>query len=210
LAGHVKPLLCDFTKQKGQDYSNVTHMLLDPSCSGSGILSRLDYLTSEQDQQDDKEDKEQERLKGLAAFQSSMIQHAMQQFPNLRRLVYSTCSIHHEENESVVMQALSSDWAKEKGWRLAPLKEVIPTWSTRGLAQHCSGQSEVANSMIRCVPGGAVVEGHEEQGNVIDLNATNGFFLACFVRNSNNNAKNNKRNRRAKEKAREEKRTKLE
>lgn len=184
-------------------------MLLDPSCSGSGILSRLDYLNSdEQDgDQQDKEGKEQERLRGLSLFQSNMIDHAMH-FPGLRRLVYSTCSIHHEENESVVMRALQSGVATERGWTLAPKKDVLPSWPTRGLVEHCNGQASTADSMIRCEPGGAMKTSNEE--GLVDVNATNGFFLACFVRHSNNNAKNKKRNRRAKEKAREEKRAKRE
>jgi len=209
-AGAVKAIQCDFTKQKGEDFSDVTHMLLDPSCSGSGILSRLDYLTNEQDQNDEvKEGKEQERLRGLSAFQSNMIDHAMQ-FPSLRRFIYSTCSIHHEENESVVMRALQSEVAKSRGWKLAPKREVLPSWSTRGIIEHCDGQMELAESMIRCVPGGEEKGDKASEGqSVVDLDATNGFFLACFVRNSNNNAKNKKRNRRAKEKAKENKRAKL-
>ncbi|UZJ52971.1 hypothetical protein CBS101457_002291 [Exobasidium rhododendri] len=213
-AGAVKAIQCDFTKQKGEDYSEVTHMLLDPSCSGSGILSRLDYLTNSNDEEaeqtEEKEEKEQERLRNLAAFQGNMILHAMQ-FPGLRRFVYSTCSIHHEENESVVMKALGSEVAKIRGWKLAPRREVLPSWPTRGLVEHSNGQKDLAESMIRCIPGG--VEGKGEGGEktqnelgAVDLEATNGFFLTCFVRNSNNNAKNKKRNLRAREKAKGAKR----
>jgi putative methyltransferase len=211
--GAVRAIQCDFTKQKGDDFSDVTHMLLDPSCSGSGILSRLDYLTNsnEEEQTEGQEEKEQERLRSLAAFQGNMITHAMQQFPSLRRFVYSTCSIHHEENESVVTKALASDIAKSRGWKLAPRREVIDTWETRGMVDHCNGNKELADSMIRCVPGGLEREGvaAEDGSGIVDLGATNGFFLACFVRKSNNNAKNKKRNARAREKAKGAKRARV-
>lgn len=196
-------------------------MLLDPSCSGSGILSRLDYLINEEDQQDqDIRDKEQERLRGLSLFQAGMIDHAMH-FPSLRRIVYSTCSVHHEENESVVMKALESSIAKSRAWKLAPRSQVIPSWPTRGMLEHCEGRAELAESMIRCVPGGAGPEAaaasasrqDQEQAREtghLAMDATNGFFLACFERTPNNSAKNKKRNRRAKEKAKEEKRARIE
>jgi putative methyltransferase len=212
-AGAVKAIQCDFTKQSEKDYVDVTHMLLDPSCSGSGILSRLDYLISEEAPEDqDSKDKEQERLRNLSAFQSSMIDHAMQ-FPSLRRIVYSTCSVHHEENEEVVVRALESPIAKSRGWKLAPRSQVIPSWSTRGLIEHCEGKADLAESMIRCVPGGMHSESQEQEAeaaNLVDMNATNGFFLACFERSPNTNAKNKKRNKRAREKAKEGKRARIE
>lgn len=37
----------DFTQADPSDYPNVTRILLDPSCSGSGIVNRLDYLVEQ-------------------------------------------------------------------------------------------------------------------------------------------------------------------
>ncbi|MCO5565615.1 hypothetical protein L7F22_019289 [Adiantum nelumboides] len=238
-SGFVKPVFGDFTKTEPEKYPKVTHMLLDPSCSGSGILGRLDYLTRDQDEVDNAEGLEgdastqqKDRLKGLAAFQSSMIDHAMH-FPNLQKLVYSTCSIHHEENEEVVMKALDSVIAKKRGWRLAQRREVVSSWPTRGIVEHCKNDQVLANGMIRCVPGG------EENANTTQSNAgnestephmeaTNGFFVTCFVREgqkdensqedekniatpqSSNTLKNRKRKQRAKEKAKAQKRAKME
>jgi ABC-type branched-subunit amino acid transport system ATPase component len=73
------------TERQGvcQSYQNVRlyeqlaliNSLLDPSCSGSGIVNRLDYLLAEQETQDET-DAKAERLEKLASFQLQMIQHA--------------------------------------------------------------------------------------------------------------------------------------
>jgi putative methyltransferase len=229
-SGYVRTIHGDFTRQDPEKYADVSHMLLDPSCSGSGILGRLDYLTSseeesgsdvlqtdEQEVAGKEESTHDKRLQGLSSFQSAMLDRAMH-FPGLRKLVYSTCSIHHEENEDVVMKALSSEVAEERGWKLAERSEVIPDWKERGLIEHCKNDKTLAGGMIRCTPGGnedAVTSG-------VSMEATNGFFLACFVREhdsvvseqtaalGDNTLKNRKRKLRAKEKAREEKRSRSE
>lgn len=71
-------------------------------------------------------------------------------------MVYSTCSVHQEENEQVVRDVLRS----MKDFELVP---ILPLWSCRGwdtvlpLGKYC----------IRASPG-------ETQSN--------GFFVACFQR----------------------------
>jgi len=52
--------------------------------------------------------------------------------PNVKKIVYSTCSIHATENERVVRNALSSDEAQVGEFELAPQNEVLPTWPRRG------------------------------------------------------------------------------
>ncbi|KAM4814144.1 28S rRNA (cytosine-C(5))-methyltransferase isoform X1 [Urocitellus parryii] len=110
-----------------QRYDRVQYILLDPSCSGSGMLSRpLEEQGSGTPSQ--------ERLRALAGFQQRALCHALS-FPSLRRLVYSTCSLCQEENEDVVRDALQQN----PGFRLAP---VLPSWPHRGLstfpgAEHC-------------------------------------------------------------------------
>lgn len=71
---NITPTRGDFTETNPEDYPNVTRILLDPSCSGSGIVNRLDYLV-ENEEEDDKEG-EKERLEKLAGFQLQMILHA--------------------------------------------------------------------------------------------------------------------------------------
>ncbi|GMK59243.1 hypothetical protein CspeluHIS016_0702580 [Cutaneotrichosporon spelunceum] len=143
----------DFTQADPADYPNVTRILLDPSCSGSGIVNRLDYLV----EQDETED--EDRLDKLAAFQLQMIQHAFK-FPAVKRIVYSTCSIHAEEDERVVAKALKSGGGK---WRVAPRAAVLPEWERRGRVEELGPDAE---GVIRCLP--------EDK--------TNGFFVACFER----------------------------
>ncbi|KAF7327438.1 SAM-MT-RSMB-NOP domain-containing protein [Mycena kentingensis (nom. inval.)] len=163
---NVDPVNADFLTVDPQDskYAQVTHILLDPSCSGSGIVNRLDYLLeSEQDGQDVEDD----RLQKLASFQLMMIKHAMK-FPKATRIVYSTCSVHAIENERVVRAALASEEAQAGPFCLAPRAEVLATWHRRGLAEEMESEEDAA-SVVRCSPG---------------EDATNGFFVSCFVRES--------------------------
>jgi 25S rRNA (cytosine2278-C5)-methyltransferase len=69
---------------------NIEYILLDPSCSGSGMLSR-----------DGKEHFDKDRVYKLAGLQYKLLKHAMVAFPNVKRIVYSTCSRYPEENEDV-------------------------------------------------------------------------------------------------------------
>ncbi|XP_062846645.1 28S rRNA (cytosine-C(5))-methyltransferase-like, partial [Trichomycterus rosablanca] len=99
-------------------YKDVTHILLDPSCSGSGMLCLSDGGSEEQR-------RDPERLQALAAFQLRCLNHALR-FPRLQRLVYSTCSVHREENEEVVSACLQNNPA-------FGLVRLLPEWPERGL-----------------------------------------------------------------------------
>ncbi|KAF4082099.1 hypothetical protein AMELA_G00147810 [Ameiurus melas] len=98
-------------------YKDVKHILLDPSCSGSGMVCLHDGGSEEQEQ-------DPERLKALAAFQLRCLNHALK-FPKLQHLVYSTCSIHTQENEEVVSVCLE----KNPDFSLIHL---LPEWPERG------------------------------------------------------------------------------
>ncbi|KAF9000607.1 S-adenosyl-L-methionine-dependent methyltransferase [Cyathus striatus] len=157
---NVEPVNADFLTIDPMDPSSF--LLLDPSCSGSGIVNRLDYLLdTEEENLVDKGD----RLNKLSAFQLMMVKHAMK-FPNVQKIVYSTCSIHAIENEHVVREALNSDEARTGSFTLAPRCEVLPTWQRRGLSEELQNPDD-GDSLIRCMPG---------------EDATNGFFVSCFVR----------------------------
>ncbi|OXB56100.1 hypothetical protein ASZ78_007954 [Callipepla squamata] len=77
-------------------YSKVKYILLDPSCSGSGMVTRLPLEEAAPSA---------ERLQALAGFQRKVLSHALR-FPAVQRLIYSTCSVHREENEDVVHTVL--------------------------------------------------------------------------------------------------------
>ena len=214
----------DFLTVKPDDprFANVQALLLDPSCSGTGIVGRdeepvmqLPELTgtsvstaSKKRKRNTKEQKApqvekaedvaeneavdedkslEERLRFLSDFQVQLIQHGMQ-FPKAKRITYSTCSIHAEENEHVVLRALASQVAQERGWRILLRKEQpigMQQWAIRGVKEACEpghGASathlrlpehhtpvEIAGACIRCEKG-------TKEG-------TMGFFVATFMRN---------------------------
>ena len=208
------------TKPGSDEFANVGAILLDPSCSGTGIVGRDDAikmhlpeaqggLTSSQKLDKSKKRKRDEtkelseasttlnldmddstpeetptdgklseRLAALSTFQLHILTHAMR-FSNARKITYSTCSIHFEENEGVVFQALASSAAKERGWRILSREEQVDglkNWHRRGVWENeklsCElddmSRKEVLGACIRC-------EKDTEEG-------TMGFFVAGFVR----------------------------
>jgi len=132
---------------------SVTAILLDPSCSGSGVVRSLDRLG---DVNDDNSDG---RINALRTFQVQVIQKAME-LENVRHIVYSTCSVYMEENESVVAEVLNHDVGA--GWRLkAPAR--FKDWTRRGLP--CSGLTlEQSSCLLRCSVDDGMI----------------GFFVAVF------------------------------
>jgi 25S rRNA (cytosine2278-C5)-methyltransferase len=81
-----------------QKYSLVSSILVDPSCSGSGVVRSLEraversHLASSGISCEQNLD-ENERLLNLSKFQITVITKALQ-FPSVHSVVYSTCSIH--------------------------------------------------------------------------------------------------------------------
>ncbi|CZR54367.1 related to NOL1R protein [Phialocephala subalpina] len=201
-------------------FKNVGALLLDPSCSGSGIIGRDDMPelhlpvlkepnkagskppkkgakapqpkeeTRKRKREDDQapsldvmvdddgevtavnsEEELRTRLEALSKFQLELLLHAFK-FPAARKITYSTCSIHAEENEDVVQKALDHPIAKEKGWRILKRSEQIRgmrEWPVRGSRDDCHGNDEISEACIRA--------------NKDDYHGTMGFFLAGFVRN---------------------------
>ena len=209
-------------------YRNVGALLLDPSCSGSGIVGRDSMPevhlpdmpgqpgkgkgnqgkgskkhgksegstpakndkkrkhekvedTSDQILVDDdgnetvvKSEKDlQARLEALSSFQLTLLLHAFK-FPAARRVTYSTCSVHDEENERVVMKALQSTIAKARGWRILKRSEQVRgmrDWPVRGVLEASEGDKDVADGCIRS---------YKDDGFGVM-----GFFVAGFVRDGN-------------------------
>ncbi|KAH0560008.1 hypothetical protein GP486_003470 [Trichoglossum hirsutum] len=212
------------TVKAGQDFlrvdpgnevwGGVGAILLDPSCSGSGIVGRDEIprliLPSRDTERQAKPSNKKKRKRGpihestvsggsiipppqdreipsdsithrlssLSAFQLKLILHAFR-FQSARKVVYSTCSIHAEENEHVVIRALNSDIARRRRWSVLRREGQVVglrKWSTRGTLSACEGLESgygdttevVADACLRCLIG--------------DGEGTIGFFVVGFVR----------------------------
>lgn len=107
-ATNVEIIHKDFLKVKPDEFK-ADYILVDPSCSGSGI--HLNYK------------KDQKRIDTLSRFQAMLLGHALKFKP--RRLVYSTCSVHQEEGEEVMKEALE----KYPEYEIEPVGEF---WKERG------------------------------------------------------------------------------
>ncbi|GFO26246.1 25S rRNA (cytosine-c(5))-methyltransferase rcm1 [Plakobranchus ocellatus] len=131
-----------------EDAKDVQFILVDPSCSGSGILNHQTNASGL--------DVDSNRIQTLKRFQISILKHALS-FPNVSRVVYSTCSIHSEENEEVAEEVMAQVSDK---YRFRP---VLKQWrESRGLDKFPH-----ASFFLRLSP-------------TQDL--TQGFFVACFER----------------------------
>lgn len=196
-----------------QWFSKVSAILLDPSCSGSGIVGRDDMpelhlpkaigvkaqeksskspaSSKKRKRADAENNKEPEnimidddgnttvvtsendlkaRLEALSSFQLTLLLHAFT-FPAAKKLTYSTCSVHAEENEQVVLKALQSDIAQQCGWRILPrISQVsgLQSWPVRGRPDACDGNTEIAEACIRT---------YKDDGRGVM-----GFFVAAFIR----------------------------
>lgn len=184
-AQHADFLMVDVT---APEYANVQYILLDPSCSGSGTNSRTfeRNLNSRE-----KTDSGSGRVSQLAAFQTQLTKKAMT-FPNVHTIVYSTCSVHWQENEGVVADILS--WCRQKqqeekveksesetefgfhydAWELkTPSRFPLSAWQRRGLANPEPRKSSPApdltdaerDCVIRCLPDDEM----------------NGFYVTLYV-----------------------------
>lgn len=161
----------DFTETDPLDaeFSKVTALVVDPSCSGSGIFGRA-FSENENENENDNatlgDQKQEFRLHSLAQFQARIVKHAMK-FPNAQTVCYSTCSIHAEENERVVKTLLGDPEISEV-WRLRSRDQVLPTWHRRGWdSEFAENEQDQAQSLIRANP--------RQDGGI-------GFFAACFER----------------------------
>ncbi|XP_049277165.1 28S rRNA (cytosine-C(5))-methyltransferase [Anopheles funestus] len=94
--GVIKTIHSDCLKVTHEQVPGVQYILIDPSCSGSGMLQRQ-LVPEEVDEQ---------RLYKLAGLQYKLLMHALNNFPDVRRIVYSTCSVYVQENEEVVQSVL--------------------------------------------------------------------------------------------------------
>lgn len=157
-ANNIETINGDFLDIDSNDpsYAEVRAILLDPSCSGSGISTeRLDHLLPSHSRGNQDDASTSSRIRKLSAFQRKALSHALS-FPSVERVVYSTCSIHQAENEDVVSSVLPL--ASSLGFELAT---PFPQWRRRGLP---------------------VFEGSEHLLRTDPEDGLEGFFISLFVR----------------------------
>ncbi|XP_055331773.1 28S rRNA (cytosine-C(5))-methyltransferase-like [Paramacrobiotus metropolitanus] len=142
---------------ESEDYSKASHILVDPTCTGSGTTSRIKQ--NKKKFRNTKEDRQ--RLQKLKGLQATLLKHALS-FPNVQRVVYSTCSINPEEDEEVVQEALKPYAAS---FILRPFSRYLPKWRGCGKPKYAVGPN--------CLR--AFTEKHK----------TNGFFVAVIERIKN-------------------------
>ncbi|KAJ6638470.1 28S rRNA (cytosine-C(5))-methyltransferase [Pseudolycoriella hygida] len=145
----VAPIKLDALLLDDDLVRNVEYILVDPSCSGSGMTGRLFHTT----------EKDLDRLAKLTGLQSRMLSHAMRAFTRAKKIVYSTCSIHPEENEKVVQECLEMC----PDWQLIKPIAFAETWKHFGSPKfkHIGKKCVYAKS---------------------EVDLTDGFFVAIFER----------------------------
>ena len=156
----------------------ATMALCDPSCSGSGGAGGHYDLHGGGGEQSSvggsgsggaaRDAAYWDHVHALAASQREIVLAAMA-YPRVTTVVYSTCSVHREENEDVVAAVLA---ASAGAWRVV---RCMPTWPTRGLVEAPHGPL--------CVRAGA------DDG-------THGFFVARFERQPHGEAQSQGQGRR--------------
>lgn len=186
---NVKVLCGDFLEINIDDplYKKVSGILLDPSCSGSGVVRSLERAVElKEDNNGCTSEEEKKRLLKLQSFQIQAIEKAMS-FPKVTTIVYSTCSVHEEENEQVVANIIAkcADSNHSNGpstnWKLVAPQRFI-NWKHRGniiIRDGDSNGSASSSSYTTCLS-------EEQTQHLIRCSpddGTNGFFVAVFKRN---------------------------
>lgn len=115
----------DFSQLEGEEYTDLDVILLDPSCSGSGMVRRFDY--GKRTAEDEK--RTEERVAKLAKFQYALLESALKFNP--KKIVYCTCSKLQVENEDVISRLLTS--IPDIPYEVVP---AMPSWPVRGTGDY--------------------------------------------------------------------------
>ena len=103
------------------------------------------------------------RLRSLTRLQAKMLRFALTKFPDVQRVVYSTCSVNSEENEGVVQEVLASVNTDASN----PVFQVVDDKLKNKWIHHGSQDFECGSKCI-CTKS--------------DIDFTTGFFIAVFER----------------------------
>jgi 16S rRNA (cytosine967-C5)-methyltransferase len=115
-------------------------VLVDVPCSGTGTLARNPEIKWRLKPED---------ILDLQTRQLAILQSAMQRVAPGGRLVYSTCSLEHEENQSVVDSALSSD----ASFHLADSRKHLQELRDGGELAWADIGSLTSGPYLRTIPG---------------------------------------------------------
>jgi 16S rRNA (cytosine967-C5)-methyltransferase len=115
-------------------------VLVDVPCSGTGTLARNPEIKWRLKLED---------LLHLQTRQLAILQSAMQRVAPGGRLVYSTCSLEPEENQTVVESALSSD----SSFQLADCREQLQQLRSQGELAWKDTDSFTSGPYLRTIPG---------------------------------------------------------
>jgi 16S rRNA (cytosine967-C5)-methyltransferase len=133
-------------------------VLCDAPCSGTGTLARNPEI------------KHRLTPEGLPRHHDRQLRLLLSTMRALReggRLIYSTCSLEPEENESVLDQALQ----QEKAFQLQPWREQITSLENEGILHRGTADrlfpNDAPDHYLRTFPG---------------LYPGDGFFAACLIR----------------------------
>ncbi|KAL0238487.1 hypothetical protein GEMRC1_012960 [Eukaryota sp. GEM-RC1] len=113
-------------------FNTVEYILVDAQCSGSGSFKVMSdsvlgkFIKNPQVFEDGVDDVRVSKnvLTRLQDDQIELLSHALS-FPSAKKVVYSTCSVHSEENEEVVAKVL----LRHRNWTL---EHALPEWDLRG------------------------------------------------------------------------------
>jgi putative methyltransferase len=103
------------------------------------------------------------RLQSLVRLQAKMLRFALTKFPDVQRVIYSTCSINTEENEGVVEEVLASVNTDPS----TPVFQIVDSKLKSKWIHHGSQEFECGPKCI-CTKS--------------DIDFTTGFFIAVLER----------------------------
>ncbi|KAH8318026.1 hypothetical protein KR074_000763 [Drosophila pseudoananassae] len=139
----VTPIFADALKMDAEKCPEVEYILVDPSCSGNGMQSRMSVCD---------EEKDDKRLFKLAGLQVKILNHAMTAFPNVKRIAYCTCSLYKEENEAVVKRCLQVN----PSFKLLSCKKALRNkWQNVGDTEF----AKIGKNVLYCLPDSDMTDG---------------------------------------------------
>jgi 16S rRNA (cytosine967-C5)-methyltransferase len=155
--GEIRYRVLDATELPFQDEFDL--VLCDAPCSGTGTLARNPEIRHRLTVDDFARQHDR---------QVRLLCSAMRTLRQGGRLVYSTCSLESEENETVVAEALE----RQKGFRLLPWRPQVRALEGEGVLLPGTADrlfpGASPDDFVRLLPG--AYEG-------------DGFFAACLIRN---------------------------